>query len=41
MLGSIPSEGFITSLNTEVAGLGGDSYFSKNNIKAAYYMACL
>ena len=33
-----PSEGFAISLNTEVAGLGGDTYFSKNNIKAAYYI---
>ena len=32
-----PSEGYAISLNTEVAGLGGDSFYSKNNIKGAYY----
>ncbi len=33
-----PSEGYAISLTTELAGLGGDAYFSKNNIKAAYYL---
>ncbi len=33
-----PSEGYAISLTTEVAGLGGDAFFSKNNIKAAYYL---
>ncbi len=33
-----PSEGYAISLTTEIAGLGGDAYFSKNNIKAAYYI---
>ncbi len=32
-----PSEGYAVSLSTEVAGLGGDSFYSKNSIKAAYY----
>ena len=33
-----PSDGYAISLTTELAGLGGDAYFSKNNIKAAYYL---
>ncbi len=33
-----PSDGYAISLTTEVAGLGGDSFYSKNNIKAAYYL---
>ncbi|MCG8594267.1 MAG: outer membrane protein assembly factor BamA [Kiloniellales bacterium] len=33
-----PTEGYAISLTTEIAGLGGDAFFSKNNIKAAYYI---
>ncbi|MDJ0942084.1 MAG: outer membrane protein assembly factor BamA [Kiloniellales bacterium] len=32
-----PSDGYAISLTTEVAGLGGDAFFSKNSIKGAYY----
>ena len=33
-----PTDGFAITLTTEVAGLGGDAYFSKNSAKAAYYI---
>lgn len=33
-----PTDGFAISLNTEIAGLGGDAYYSKNSIKGSYYV---
>jgi len=36
-----PTEGYIVSLDVEVAGLGGDSYFVKSTLGGAYYIPVL